>query len=42
MYCDLASARSKQQCFGTCLLRDDEGDIRLFGDKKAARNPKPH
>ena len=42
VYHDLASARSKQQYFGICLLRDEEGDIRLFGNKKAAHNPKPH
>jgi ectoine hydroxylase-related dioxygenase (phytanoyl-CoA dioxygenase family) len=34
VYHDLASARSKQQYIGTCLLRDDSGDVHLFGGKK--------
>jgi hypothetical protein len=33
VYHDLASARSKQQYIGTCLLRDDSGDVHLFGGK---------
>jgi ectoine hydroxylase-related dioxygenase (phytanoyl-CoA dioxygenase family) len=34
VYHDLASSRSKQQYLGTCLLRDDAGDLRLFGGAK--------
>ena len=30
VYHDLAAARSKQQYVGTCLLRDESGDIRLL------------
>lgn len=35
VYHDLASSRSKQQYIGTCLLRDDSGDVRLFGGKNS-------
>jgi ectoine hydroxylase-related dioxygenase (phytanoyl-CoA dioxygenase family) len=35
VYHDLASARSKQQYIGTCLLRDDSGDVHLFGGKNS-------
>ena len=33
VYHDLASARSKQQYLGTCLLRDEEGGRKIFGRK---------
>jgi hypothetical protein len=31
VYHDLAAARSRQQYIGTCLLRDEKGDINPFG-----------
>lgn len=33
VYHDLAAARSRQQYVGTCLLRDEEGRIRLFNGR---------
>jgi len=30
VYHDLAAARSKQQYMGTCLLRDQSGELRLL------------
>jgi hypothetical protein len=35
VYHDLAAARSRQQYIGTCLLRDETGNINLFGRRKA-------
>jgi ectoine hydroxylase-related dioxygenase (phytanoyl-CoA dioxygenase family) len=37
VYHDLAAARSKQQYVGTCLLRDETGDLRLLPKKSGAR-----
>jgi hypothetical protein len=34
VYHDLAASRSRQQYIGTCLLRDDEGRIRLFNGRR--------
>ncbi|MEX2261277.1 MAG: phytanoyl-CoA dioxygenase family protein [Bryobacteraceae bacterium] len=34
VYHDLAATRSRQQYIGTCLLRDESGDIRIFGRKR--------
>ena len=31
VYHDLAAVRSRQQCVGTCLLRDEKGKISPFG-----------
>lgn len=36
VYHDLAASRSRQQYIGTCLLRDEEGRIRLFNGRRAA------
>ena len=33
VYHDLAASRSKQQYVGTCLLRDESGDLRLLPKK---------
>jgi ectoine hydroxylase-related dioxygenase (phytanoyl-CoA dioxygenase family) len=35
VYHDLAASRSRQQYIGTCLLRDEEGRIRLFSGKRS-------
>jgi phytanoyl-CoA dioxygenase PhyH len=37
VYHDLAAARSKQQYIGTCMLRDESGEINLFRRKKSLR-----
>jgi Phytanoyl-CoA dioxygenase (PhyH) len=34
VYHDLAAARSRQQYMGTCMLRDETGNINLFGRHK--------
>lgn len=34
VYHDLAASRSRQQYIGTCLLRDEEGRIRLFNGRR--------
>jgi hypothetical protein len=34
VYHDLAASRSRQQYVGTCLLRDEEGRIRLFNGRR--------
>jgi hypothetical protein len=40
VYHDLAASRSRQQYIGTCLLRDEEGRIRLFNAKRRDKRDK--
>jgi hypothetical protein len=35
VYHDLAASRSRQQYIGTCLLRDEQGNINPFGRRNS-------